>query len=272
VVLDDVQWAEPTAVQLLRYLGRALVNAPVLLVLLARDTDERRPRELRAALAELERRPGRRICLGGFGDDELASLTASLLAVDAGAVTAAVRARLHEQSAGNPLYAIQLVRHWAESGQLAVAAAGVDFAMGAAADEVPASLRNLIWSRVSSLGDEVLAVLSAAAVLGTQFDAGAVIDMAGISESDAMDALDAAEAAGLLTEVEARAGTLRFVHVLVARAVYAGLPRGRRRRLHAQAAQVLAKQAGPAAMHLAAPRSRGSTPWARCPNKPATGR
>ena len=256
VVLDDVQWAEPTAVQLLRYLGRALVNAPVLLVLLARDTDERRPRELRAALAELERHPGRRICLGGFGDDELASLTASLLAVDAGAVTAAVLARLHEQSAGNPLYAIQLVRHWAESGQLAVAAAGVDFAMGAAADEVPASLRNLIWSRVSSLGDEVLAVLSAAAVLGTQFDAGAVIDMAGISESDAMDALDVAEAAGLLTEVEAPAGTLRFVHVLVARAVYAGLPRGRRRRLHAQAAQVLAKQAGPSAMHLAAQVAR----------------
>ena len=260
VVLDDVQWAEPTAVQLLRYLGRALVDAPVLLVLLARDTDERRPRELRAALAELERRPGRRICLGGFGDDELAGLTASLLAVDAGAVTAAVCARLHEQSAGNPLYAIQLVRHWAESGQLAVAAAGVDFAMGAAGgaagDEVPASLRNLIWSRVSSLGDEVLAVLSAAAVLGTQFDAGAVIDMAGISESDAMDALDVAEAAGLLTEVEARAGTLRFVHVLVARAVYAGLPRGRRRRLHAQAAQVLAKQAGSAAMHLAAQVAR----------------
>ena len=189
VVLDDVQWAEPTAVQLLRHLGRALVDAPVLLVLLARDTDERRPRELRAALAELERRPGRRICLGGFDDDELAGLTASLLAVDAGAVTAAVCARLHEQSAGNPLYAIQLVRHWAESGQLAVAAAGVDFAMGAAGDEVPASLRNLIWSRVSSLGDEVLAVLSAAAVLGTQFDAGAVIDMAGISESDAMDAI-----------------------------------------------------------------------------------
>ena len=261
VVLDDVQWAEPTALQLLRHLGRALVDAPVLLVLLARDTDERRPRELRAALAELERRPGRRICLGGFGDDELAGLMASLLAVDAGAVTAAVCARLREQSGGNPLYAIQLVRHWAESGQLAVAAAGVGFAAGAAAgtaagDEVPASLRNLIWSRVSSLGDEVLAVLSAAAVLGTQFDAGAVIDMAGISESDAMDALDVAEAAGLLTEVEARAGTLRFVHVLVARAVYAGLPRGRRRQLHAQAAEVLAKQAGPAAMDLAAQVAR----------------
>ena len=256
VLLDDVQWAEPTAVQLLRHLGRALVNVPVLLVLSARDTDERRSSELRAVLADLECRPGRRIFLGGFDDDELAALTASLLAVKAAAVTSAVSARLLDQTAGNPLYATQLVRHWAESGYLALAATEVEFADGATGDEVPANLRNLLWSRVSSLGDHVVEVLSAAAVLGTQFAVGAVIDMAGISESDAMDALDVAEAAGLLAEVEARAPTLRFVHVLVARAVYGGLPRGRRRRLHAQAAEVLVKRAGAPTVHLAAQIAR----------------
>ena len=269
VLLDDVQWAEPTAVQLLRHLGRALVNVPVLLVLSARDTDERRSSELRAVLADLECRPGRRICLGGFDDDELADLTASLLAVNATAVTSAVSARLRDQTAGNPLYATQLVRHWAESGYLALAATEVEFADGATGDEVPANLRNLVWSRVSSLGDQVVEVLSAAAVLGTQFAVGAVIDMAGISDSDAMDALDVAEAAGLLAEVEARVPTLRFVHVLVARAVYGGLPRGRRRRLHAQAAEVLAKRAGAPTIHLAAQIARqynlgGMVAEARC--------
>ncbi len=152
VLLDDVQWAEPTAVQLLRHLGRALVNVPVLLVLSARDTDERRSSELRAVLADLECRPGRRICLGGLDDDELADLTASLLAVNAAAVTSAVSARLRDQTAGNPLYATQLVRHWAESGYLALAATEVEFTDGATGDEVPANLRNLLWSRVSSLG------------------------------------------------------------------------------------------------------------------------
>ena len=256
VLLDDVQWAEPTAVQLLRHLGRALVNVPVLLVLSARDTDERRSSELRAVLADLECRPGRRICLGGLDDDELADLTASLLAVNAAAVTSAVSARLRDQTAGNPLYATQLVRHWAESGYLALAATEVEFTDGATGDEVPANLRNLLWSRVSSLGDQVVEVLSAAAVLGTQFAVGAVIDMAGISDSDAMDALDAAEAAGLLAEVAARTPTLRFVHVLVARAVYGGLPRGRRRRLHAQAAEVLAKRADAPMIYLAAQIAR----------------
>ena len=256
VALDDIQWAEQTAVKLLRHLGHALVSVPVLLILSARDTDERRSRELRAVLAALECRPGRRICLGGFDEDELARLTASLLAVDATAVASAVPARLRNQTAGNPLYAVQLARHWAESGRLTLAAAEVDFADPAAGDEVPANLRNLLWSRVSSLGGEVVEVLSAAAVLGTQFAVNAVIDMAGISAGDALDALDSAEAAGLLADVPARAATLRFVHVLVARAVYAGLPRGRRRRLHAQAAEVLAKQPGALTIHLAAQIAR----------------
>ena len=229
---------------------------PVLLVLSARDTDERRSSELRAVLADLECRPGRRICLGGFDDDELADLTTSLLAVNTATVTSAVSARLRDQTAGNPLYATQLVLDWAESGYLALAATEVEFADGATGDEVPANLRNLLWSRVSSLGDQVVEVLSAAAVLGTQFAVGAVIDMAGISDSDAMDALDVAEAAGLLAEVGARTPTLRFVHVLVARAVYGGLPRGRRRRLHAQAAEVLAKRAGAPTIHLAAQIAR----------------
>ena len=125
VLLDDIQWAEPTAVQLLRHLGRALVSVPVLLILSARDTDERRTAELRAVLAGLECRPGRRIRLGGFDEGELAGLTASLLAVDATAVASAVPARLRNQTAGNPLYATQLARHWAESGRLTLAAAEV---------------------------------------------------------------------------------------------------------------------------------------------------
>ena len=86
-----------------------------------------------------------------------------------------------------------------------------------------------------------------------------------------MDALDVAESAGLLAEVEARAGTLRFVHVLVARAVYAGLPSGRRRRLHVRAAQALARQAGPPATHLAVQVARQYALGAM-PRKPVAGR
>jgi hypothetical protein len=216
VLLDDLQWAEPTALQLLRHLGRALADASVLWLLSARDTDERRSTVLRTVIADLERRPSRRMPLSGFDDDELAELTASLVEVDGSAVTSAVSARLRDETAGNPLYATQLVQHWAESGHL-VLDAGVKLVEDELGDEVPASLRNLLWSRVRALGNDVLEVLSTAAVLGTEFSEGAVIDMVEISERDAMDSLDIAERARLVVDVGPPAGTMRFVHVLVAK-------------------------------------------------------
>lgn len=102
VLLDDMQWAEPTALGLLRHLGRLLVDAPILWVLGVRDTDERRPLPLRSALADLERRPSRRIALRGLGDNELAELAASLGTIDDGAIAAPVATRLREATARSP--------------------------------------------------------------------------------------------------------------------------------------------------------------------------
>ena len=255
VLLDDLQWAEPTGLDLLRHLGRALADAPVLWVLSVRDTDERPLAALRTVLADLERRPSRRIRLSGFGDDELADLTGSLVAVDGAAVTSAVLARLREQTAGNPLYATQLVRHWAESGRL-VLDTRVELAGDESGEEVPANLRDLLWSRVTALGNDVLVVLSAAAVLGTEFAEDALINMVEIPEHVAMDALDLAERARLVVDVEPQARTMRFVHALVAGAVYSELPGRRRRRLHARAAQVLEKRSDAPATNLAAQLAR----------------
>ncbi len=252
VLLDDLQWAEPTALHLLRHLGATLVDEPVLLVLSARDSDERPLTLLRSVFADLQRRPSRSISLHGFDDQELADLMASLVALDRRTVAPALSARLQDDTAGNPLYAAQLVRHWAESGSLLLAATEVELVDNDSAGDVPASLRNLLWSRVNALGDNVLQVLSAAAVLGSEFSEDAVIDMVGISAHDAMDALDAAELAGLLLDVGPPAGTMRFVHVLVANAVYSELPGRRRRRLHAEAACVLEKHFDAPTVHLAA--------------------
>ena len=106
----------------------------------------------------------------------------------------------HLGRAGNPLYATQLVRHWAESGRL-VLDARVELADHESGEEVPANLRDLLWSRVTALGNDVLEVLSAAAVLGTEFAEDAVIDMVEIPERVAMDALDLAERARLVVDV-----------------------------------------------------------------------
>jgi hypothetical protein len=80
--------------------------------------------------------------------------------------------------------------------------------------------------------------------------------MVEIHERDAMDALDLAERARLVADVGPQAAAMRFVHALVAGAVYSELPGRRRRRLHARAAQVLQKRSDPPATGLAAQLAR----------------
>ena len=166
VMLDDLHWAEPTALALLRHLTRALVDAPVLLIASFRDGAEHLTEELRLVLADLDRDDVQRIALRGFDDADLADL----VAIEAGMSAAAVAARLRDESAGNPLYATQLIRHWVESGLIERDVDTVRFSGDRSERTIPPSLRDVVWSRVGALGPETAEVLSAGAVLGIEFD------------------------------------------------------------------------------------------------------
>jgi predicted ATPase len=137
VMLDDLHWAEPTALSLLRHLTRALADAPVVLIVSYRDSEQLTD-EFRLVLADLDRSDAGRITVRGFDDADLADL----VAIEAGVATPEVAARLREDSAGNPLYATQLIRHWVES-------AGLESVPDHA---IPPSLRDVVWSRVRAPG------------------------------------------------------------------------------------------------------------------------
>jgi tetratricopeptide (TPR) repeat protein len=240
LILDDLHWAEPTALLLLRHLGRALVDAPVLLIASYRDTAPESTAELRSALVDLERGRCRRLTLAGFDDAELARLLRSVT----GAYEAPhmdVLAQLHEETAGNPLYAAQLVRHLWESRLLLVAAREIRFAGEIPPDALPRNLLEVIWSRVHALGDPATEVLRSAAVLGADFAEDPLAPMTGLKHSDVVGALDLAIRAGLLAETGDALRPLRFTHALVYQALYSELTAIEQRRLHRRAADVLGR-------------------------------
>ena len=226
VMLDDLHWAEPTALALVRHVSRALADAPVVLIATYRDS-ERLSDDFRQVLADLDRSNADRIELRGFDDADLADL----VAMEAGVVTPEVTARLREDSAGNPLYATQLLRHWVESAALELVPE----------NEVPPSLRDVVWSRVRALGVEPAVVLSASAVLGAEFAVDLLSALVNLGQAVVDDALDSAIEAGLLLPFDPATKTIRFAHALVANALYAELQPVRRRRLHERAAVVLAE-------------------------------
>ena len=64
VVLDDLQGADTTSVQLLGLLARHLPRAPVLLVVTARTVGEELPEAVTDCLARLAREPSRHHACG----------------------------------------------------------------------------------------------------------------------------------------------------------------------------------------------------------------
>ena len=246
LMLDDLQWTEPTALLLLRHLGHSLAAVPVLLVISRREPGEPASDQLREALAELERGRVRHLPLPAFGDAEISALVADLVPSAPDSIRGRISASVRLQTAGNPLYATEAIKHWGES----------DGPEGIR--KIPSSLREALWSRVHALGDEVAYVLMTASVLGTEFEEGLLIEMVTIPEARARRALDTSVAAGVLTVLPSLRRILRFAHALIADALYGEIGASSRARLHEEAVRVLSKRTDESTANLVVQLARHS--------------
>ena len=104
----------------------------------------------------------------------------------------------------------------------------------------PVQLSAVILARVAALLAAAQSFLAAASVLGQHAPVSAIVSVARLP--DAQNEVDAAVAAGLLTE-GASALELAFAHPLYRAAIYADLSPASRRELHARAGEVVAGSA-----------------------------
>lgn len=199
VVVEDVHWADEATVDLLRFLGRRLADAAVLLIATYRAEDLAAGDPLRAALGELVRqRSTRRIELAPLSADAVRRL-ASASGLDAAA--------LYRLTGGNPFYVTEVLQ--------------------AGMNEVPAAARDAVLARVARLSGPSRDVLDAAALIGTRSDLRLVESVTTCPPP----VLDEVLASGLLAE-DGR--WLRFRHVIARLAVEQAIAAHRRRALHAR--------------------------------------
>ena len=228
LVLDDLHWADAGTLALLVHLVRAAPRAPILIVATYRHTEP--APELRRAMADLYGEPGvDRIQLHGLGDSEVGALVRKLCGR---APPRELTDALSERTGGLPFFVEEIVRQ--AGGAEALAADG----------GLPTSVREVIGRRVDRLGGDAGDVLAAAAVTGMDFR---IAPVAAVTErrADAVaDLLEAATAAGLLTEADDEPGCFTFAHALVRDAVLDGIGTTRRARIHAAVARALASKPG----------------------------
>jgi predicted ATPase len=219
---DDVQWCDEASAELLHNVVRMTRHRPVSVVLAARSGElpdnEPMMRVLRGFrrdrwIEEIDLSP-----LSRNDTDRLVRMISPDVNADA----------IFEESAGNPLYAIELARASDRSGQ------GMDFGCSVL-------IRDRIDRLPSSAGD----VLRWAAVLGSTFSFERLASMVSLGVHDLTSAIEILDRHGLLRKNApvANSPAFGFTHNVVRRSVYDDLSEPRRRLMHSRIAHVFEQEA-----------------------------
>ncbi|MGH3509936.1 MAG: AAA family ATPase [Nocardioidaceae bacterium] len=183
LVIEDVHWADEATLDLVRFLGRRIRDANVLVLVTYRD-DALAPTEpLRVALGELSsQRTTRRVVLPALTEDAVSVLA------EGSQIPAA---ELHQLTGGNPFFVTEVLR--------------------SSGGTIPTSARDAVLSRVAIVSEPARHTLEMAALDGTRVDS-PLMAAAGAD----VRLLDELVSAGLL---RGEGGELRFSHELARLAV-----------------------------------------------------
>ncbi len=245
LVLDDVHWADPGSLMMLRQIARSPHRAALMVLAAYRETE---PSEnLAETLADLGREGlFERQHLAGLGVEDVREMIASIRGparepkIDAEAIQA--------ETGGNPFLVEALVNHIAASGEGRAVGRrpGAIYAAG-----VPELVREAVGHRIGELDDSAANVLEVASVIGSEFGSDLVTEVSELQGEDVIGSLEAAVAAGLLADVPGTLDRYAFSHTLFRQAVYAGVPRVRRATLHRRLAEILERRHASDPRHVA---------------------
>jgi DNA-binding CsgD family transcriptional regulator len=231
LVIDDLQWADPSSVTLWGRLARSAEQMPLLLL------GTMRPIPHRDDLLALRRLvdESTRVELAGLADTEVHDLVASL----AGGEPDDNLLALASGASGNPLYLTELVAALTRSSSLTVTDAGT---AELASRTAPRSLSAVIADRLGFVSGPAREMLQAAALLGVDFAVEDLATVLGRTVPDLVPAVNEARAAGVLTESNSGFG---FRHPLIRAALYDEMPAPLRVAWHRDAGRALAEADAP---------------------------
>ncbi len=211
-----------------------------------RDSDLAHDHPLPALLADLHREGGvERIKLTGLEAGDVVALTEAAAGHELDEDGRALAREIARETAGNPFFAGELLRHLTESSAVVREDGGRWRVAGNLADlGLPQSVREVVGRRVERLGADARTALSAAAVIGRDFDLELLCGVVEMPETRLLDLLEQAVASSLLQEDTGRAGRFTFTHGLVEHTLYEDLGRTRRARLHKRVAEELEERCG----------------------------
>ena len=214
IVLDDVQWLDPSSTALLHYLARTLKEAPLVFALAARDGEVRGGSPVARMLRSLEE-------AGRLERIELRPLDATATEALVRAVdTALDAASVFAASEGNPFFTLAVATSIRE---------GVP--------RTPANVRDELHDRLARLDPGARSLLPWAAALGRAFDVPTLVRVVDRPAHEVVNAMDELERRGILRATGS--DRFDFTHSLLRQAAYDRPSEPVRRQIHRSIAAAL---------------------------------
>lgn len=211
IAIDDLQWLDAASAATLAFALRRLASGRVRLLLARRSSERAQQSVVEQALGP---ESVRRLLLGPLSIGALHQLLRSRLGRPFGRQTLL---RIHEQSGGNPFFALELARVLGLDG-------GSLEPLG-----VPQTLEGLVQARMSDLPAPTRRALALASAIGATSES--LLQRAGVSA-------EMLEPAIVARAIERKAGTIRFTHPLLSSVFYQDLG-GERPAVHARIAEIV---------------------------------
>lgn len=241
VVLDDLHWAGPQTLALLRHVARSGLPRRLLILGTFRDTGVDMTEPLASCLADLRRVDGvDRRRLPGLDRVAVEHFVGAALKQDE--LAPAVRAFAHqlaERSGGNAFFVGELWRHLVDTGAIAVGGDGWVVNDEPTAAAVPDGVREVVTARLTGLSVTARRIAALAAVAGQRVDHSVLASAAGVDVVELARAIDELAARGLVARIDTRASTFQFEHAIVSDTVGAGIPTHERGALHLALAEAI---------------------------------
>ena len=240
LVLENLQWADSSSLELLHFVARQIGSERILLIGTYNDADPRAA-DPQSTLRSME---SSLVALGAARSIHLSPL-------DAGATLELVRrvipgngtdAReladlVYQRTRGNPFFVEETVKALVEAAATRTREASADDLRSL---ELPRTIRDAVLARLASLSPEARRLADVAAVIGTRASHDALAFVSQLDENVLLSALDELRRARVLSErSEAGAIVYDFSHPLLQETLYTELGLARARALHASVAESL---------------------------------
>jgi DNA-binding CsgD family transcriptional regulator len=215
VVFEDMHWADEATLDLLKYLGRRIHGTRAMLVITYRDDEVGTRHPLRFVIGDLPRAGTRRLWLSPLSEAAVAGLASRAGRSSKG---------LHGITGGNPLFVTEV--------------------LAAAADTVPATVRDAVLARAARLSPAARDIAELVSVVPGRTEAWLLEQTVRPAEAG----IEGCLAVGMVRHEDA---SIAYRHELARRALEDSLSEPRKRSLHAKVLAALAARADISAARLA---------------------